>query len=41
MGPGHVADEIEHIVRKNDRYWIVEKDTPAAAELAELMDPRD
>jgi hypothetical protein len=39
--PGHVTDEIEHVVRTNDRYAIVEKDTKGAAEIADVTDPRD
>jgi hypothetical protein len=41
IAPGHLSEEIEHVVRKNDRYWVVEKDTPAAAAIAERTDPRD
>jgi hypothetical protein len=29
------------VVRTTDRYVIVEKDTPAAVEIAETLDPRD
>jgi hypothetical protein len=39
--PGHLAEPIEHVVRSTDRYLIVEKDTPGAAEIAEISDPRD
>jgi hypothetical protein len=39
--PGHVTQQIEHVVRSTDRYLIVEKDTPRAAEIAEISDPRD
>jgi hypothetical protein len=39
--PGHVTERIEHVVRTTDRYLIVEKDTPAAAEIADISDPRD
>jgi hypothetical protein len=41
VAPGHVADEIEHLVRTTERYLIVEKDTPEAAEIVEGSDPRD
>lgn len=41
VAPGHVTDEIEHVLRENDRYVIVEKDTPEAARIAEVTDPRD
>jgi hypothetical protein len=36
-----VNEQIEHVVRTTDRYLIVEKDTPGAAEMAEISDPRD
>ncbi|MDX6424613.1 MAG: hypothetical protein QOD52_18 [Gaiellaceae bacterium] len=39
--PGHLTERIEHVVRTTDRYLIVEKDTPAAVEIAEISDPRD
>jgi hypothetical protein len=39
--PGHVRQEIEHVVRSTDRYLVVEKDTPGAAEIVEISDPRD
>lgn len=41
IAPGHVTPQIEHIVHSTDRYLIVEKDTPAAAAIAERSDPRD
>jgi hypothetical protein len=39
--PGHITEQIEHVVRATDRYVIVEKDTPAAGEMADGSDPRD
>ncbi|MCW2965794.1 MAG: hypothetical protein JWO17_3046 [Actinomycetia bacterium] len=39
--PGHLTEQIEHVVRATDRYLIVEKDTPAAVEITEDSDPRD
>ena len=39
--PGHLTNEIEHVVRTNERYVIVEKDTPDAAAIVEDSDPRD
>ncbi len=39
--PGHLTEQIEHVVKTTDRYLIVEKDTPEAAEIAERSDPRD
>jgi hypothetical protein len=41
IAPGHETEQIEHVVRANERYVIVEKDTPAAAGVAEITDPRD
>jgi hypothetical protein len=41
IAPGHETEQIEHVVRATDRYVIVEKDTPAAADIAEITDPRD
>jgi hypothetical protein len=41
IAPGHLTEAIEHVVRTNVRYLIVEKDTPAAADIAERSDPRD
>jgi hypothetical protein len=38
--PGHLTAQIEHVVRTTDRYAIVEKDTPASVEIAEVSDPR-
>jgi hypothetical protein len=35
----HVVAEIEHIERRTDRFWVVEKDGEAA-ELATRVDPR-
>ena len=39
--PGHLTEQIEHVVQMNERYLIVEKDTPDAAAIAEASDPRD
>ena len=39
--PGHVTRQIEHVVRSTDRYVIVQKDSPDAAEIADISDPRD
>jgi hypothetical protein len=41
IAPGHVTDEIEHVVRSTDRYLIVEKDTLDAIEIVEDSDPRE
>jgi hypothetical protein len=35
----HVFAEIEHVTKRTDRYWVVEKDDEAA-ELAARIDPR-
>jgi hypothetical protein len=37
--PGHYTPEIESLVTKNQRYWVVEKVGPAA-EYVEHLDPR-
>jgi hypothetical protein len=39
--PGHLTEQIEHVVRTTERYLIVEKDTPASVEIAEDSDSRD
>jgi hypothetical protein len=39
--PGHLTEQIEHVVRTTDRYLIVEKDTAPAVEITEGSDPRD
>jgi hypothetical protein len=31
VAPGHVAPEVERVVYRHDRYWIVEKDPDLAA----------
>ena len=38
--PGHVTEEIEHVVHTTDRYVIVEKDTAVATRIVEGSDPR-
>jgi hypothetical protein len=35
----HVFDDIEDVVERKDRFWVVEKDGPAG-ELAARVDPR-
>jgi hypothetical protein len=40
IAPGHVTEEIEHVVRRTDRFLIVEKDTREAVEIVEDLDPR-
>ena len=37
-GDEHVSPPIEHVVRREDRYWIVEK-VGVAAEISEEHDP--
>jgi hypothetical protein len=41
IAPGHVTEQIEHVIRTTERYLIVEKDTAGAVEIAEVTDPRD
>jgi hypothetical protein len=36
----HVVDEIEDVVKRHERYWVVEK-VERAAEVSEDLDPRD
>jgi hypothetical protein len=38
-GEAHVLPEVERVVARNDRYWIVEK-IGTAGKLAEHTDPR-
>jgi hypothetical protein len=38
--PGHDMAEIESVVAEHDRYAVVEKRSPEAAELAVEHDPR-
>lgn len=37
--PGHYTPEVERLVTKNDRYWVVEK-TGEVAEYVKHLDPR-
>lgn len=37
--PDHVVNEVERVVARHDRYWIVEKQEHAA-EVSEDLDPR-
>ena len=39
-GQEHVTPEHEHVVERNERYWIVEKVGPAG-DIADALDPRD
>jgi hypothetical protein len=38
-GQRHVFEQIEEVVRRTDRYWVVQKDG-AAGELVKRVDPR-
>jgi hypothetical protein len=38
-GQAHVFEEIEEVVRRTDRYWVVQK-SGKAGELVERVDPR-
>ena len=39
--PGHVADDVEHVVSRHDEsYWVVEKTSGEPAALAAGLDPR-
>lgn len=37
--PEHVTPEVEHVVRRDERYWIVEK-IGVGAEMSRELDPR-
>jgi hypothetical protein len=38
--PGHVLEQIEHVVEATPTYVIVEKDTPTSIRVVERHDPR-
>jgi hypothetical protein len=38
IGDEHVIEKVEHVIERNDRYWVVEK-LGAAAERAEELSP--
>lgn len=38
--PGHAVPDIEHVVARNERYAVVVKTDPDAAEVAVAEDPR-
>jgi hypothetical protein len=38
--PGHEVDDVETVVGQNERFAVVEKDTPVAARMATEQDPR-
>ena len=40
VAEGHVVPDIERVVEKHDRYTVVEKVDPEAAQAAEARDPR-
>jgi hypothetical protein len=39
--PGHDVPDVESVVSRNERFAIVEKQSPAAARIAVERDPRD
>jgi hypothetical protein len=39
--PGHEARDVETVVSQNERFAIVDKESPAAAQIAVERDPRD
>lgn len=38
--PGHEIPDVEDVVSRNDRYWVVAKHAGALTMLAERLDPR-
>jgi hypothetical protein len=38
--PAHVVEQIEDVVARHERYWVVEK-RDLAGEVSEALDPRD
>jgi hypothetical protein len=38
--PGHVAPDIEVVIKEDERHAVVEKRDPEAVEIAERFDPR-
>jgi hypothetical protein len=38
--PGHEFAEVEEVVERTDRFWIVRKHNGEAAAIAEALDPR-
>jgi hypothetical protein len=40
IAPGHEIPDVETVIAKHDRYWVIEKRDDEAAEVAEKLDPR-
>jgi hypothetical protein len=40
IAPGHEISDVEAVVAKYDRYWLIEKHEGEAADFAETLDPR-
>lgn len=38
--PGHEFSEVDDVIERADRYWVVEKDSGPPAEVARETDPR-
>jgi hypothetical protein len=38
--PGHEIDDVEEVVRRAERFWVVRKEAGEAEELARETDPR-
>jgi hypothetical protein len=38
--PGHEEDDVERVVQRTDRYWVVSKHDGAPARIASETDPR-
>jgi hypothetical protein len=39
--PGHVVEDVEHVVSRADDHWIVAKDAGVPEEIAEQLDTRE
>jgi len=39
--PGHELADVESVVVRHERYWVVEKRDGEAAKIARITDPRD
>jgi hypothetical protein len=40
ISPGHEINDVEMVIEKNERFWVIRKNKGEAAELAEEFDPR-
>jgi hypothetical protein len=40
IAPGHEILDVEAVIAKHDRYWVIEKHEGEAADFAQRLDPR-